>query len=103
MLWQGHTIQVENGDDNLQAMQGTYSIEFEANVETTDLDVETKPNVEKKAGAKKKKKPADSDSDEEVLDNKLEDNPTQVIELELLFIPIFYPFKGLMEYEILME
>lgn len=80
VLWQGHTIQVENGN-NLQAIPTTYSIEFETHVdgETGDMDVETKPKVEKKAGGKKKKKP-ESDSDEEVLDNKLEDNPTQVKE-----------------------
>lgn len=79
VLWQGHTIQVENGDGNLQGMSGTYSIEFETNVEGGDMDVDTKPKVEKKTGAKRKKKMAESDSDEEVLDNKLEDNPAQVI------------------------
>lgn len=41
-----------------------------------DMEVDTKPKVEKKTGKKKKK--AESDSDEEVLDNKLEDNPAQV-------------------------
>lgn len=78
MLWQGHTIQVENGDGNMQSMQGTYSIEFETNIEGNDMDVETKPKVEKKTGTKRKKKMAETDSDEEVLDNKLEDNPAQV-------------------------
>lgn len=77
VLWQGHTIQVENGG-NLQAIPGTYSIEFGGHVEPTEM-VETKPKVEKKTGIKKKKK-TDSDSDEEVLDNKLEDNPAQVKE-----------------------
>lgn len=81
MLWQGHTIQVENGDGNLQAMQGTYSIEFEPNVdgETGDMEVDTKPKVEKKVAVKRKKKMAESDSDDDVFDNKLEDNPSQVI------------------------
>lgn len=60
-------------------MPGTYSIEFETNVEGNEMDVDTKPKVEKKTGTKKKKKLAESDSDEDVLDNKLEDNPTQVI------------------------
>ncbi|KPI91816.1 hypothetical protein RR46_15320 [Papilio xuthus] len=82
VLWQGHTIQVENGDGNLQAMQGTYSIEFEPNVdgETGDMEVDTKPKVEKKVAVKRKKKMAESDSDEDVFDNKLEDNPAQVKE-----------------------
>lgn len=83
VLWQGHTIQVENGEANIQTMQGSY-IEFEASVETTEIELDTKPKVEKKAGAKKKKKMADSDSDEEVLDNKLEDNPAQVIKYSTL-------------------
>lgn len=78
VLWQGHTIQVENGGANLQTIPGTYSIEFESHVEGDpgDMEVDTKPKVEKKTGKKKKK--AESDSDEEVLDNKLEDNPAQV-------------------------
>lgn len=84
VLWQGHTIQVENGNPNLTNMQGQYTIEFEPQVdgESGELDVDTKPKVEKKTVLKKRKK-ADSDSDEEVLDNKLEDNPTQVIHLNL--------------------
>lgn len=79
VLWQGHTIQVENGDGNMQTMQTTYTLEFGPNVdgETTELEVDTKPKVEKKVGMKRKKK-TDSDSDEDVIDNKLEDNPTQV-------------------------
>ncbi|XP_045524675.1 uncharacterized protein LOC123714466 [Pieris brassicae] len=80
VLWQGHTIQVENGDGNLQGMQTQYSIEFEANVENQEMDVETKPKMEKKAGIKRKKKVAESDSDDEVLGNSLEDNPEQVKE-----------------------
>lgn len=70
---------MENGAANLQSIPGTYSIEFESHVEGEpgDMEVDTKPKVEKKTGNKKKKK-AESDSDEEVLDNKLEDNPTQV-------------------------
>ncbi|XP_022126285.1 uncharacterized protein LOC111000964 [Pieris rapae] len=80
VLWQSHTIQVENGDGNLQGMQTQYSIEFEANVENQEMDVETKPKMEKKAGIKRKKKVAESDSDDEVLGNSLEDNPEQVKE-----------------------
>ena len=70
---------MENGAANLQNIPGTYSIEFEPHVEGEpgDMEVDTKPKVEKKTGNKKKKK-AESDSDDEVLDNKLEDNPTQV-------------------------
>lgn len=81
VLWQGHTIQVENGDASMQGIATSYTIQFGSHVEgeTGELDVETKPKVEKKTGMKKKKK-ADSDSDEEVLDNKLEDNPAQVKE-----------------------
>ncbi|XP_049873563.1 uncharacterized protein LOC126372067 isoform X2 [Pectinophora gossypiella] len=80
VLWQGHTIQVENGDANMQGMQQTYNIEFESvEAEPGDMDVETKPKVEKKVVTKKKKKP-ESDSDDDVFDNKLEDNPTQVKE-----------------------
>lgn len=79
VLWQGHTIQVENGDGNLQAIQTQYSIEFETNVENQEMDVETKPKMEKKAGVKRKKKVAESDSDDEVFGNSLEDNPEQVI------------------------
>lgn len=99
VLWQGHTIQVENGG-NLQALPGTYSIEFESHVEgeTPDMEVDTKPKVEKKAGTKKKKK-SDSDSDEEVLDNKLEDNPTQVWYLLRLCIRnILYYSKNLFRF-----
>lgn len=64
----------------MQGMQGTYSIAFETNVdgETGDMEVDTKPKVEKKVGTKRKKKLAESDSDEDVFDNKLEDNPSQV-------------------------
>lgn len=60
-------------------MSTSYTLEFGPNVdgETGDLEVDTKPKVEKKGGMKRKKK-TDSDSDEEVLDNKLEDNPAQV-------------------------
>ncbi|XP_063617057.1 uncharacterized protein LOC134790173 [Cydia splendana] len=79
VLWQGHTIQVENGEANMQGMQGAYSIEF-SNVDGDGMEVETKPKMEKKGGAKRKKKGAETDSDEEVLDNKLEDNPLQVKE-----------------------
>lgn len=68
---------MENGEANLQGMQGAYSIAFEANVDGAEMEVDTKPKVEKK-GARRKKKGAETDSDEEVLDNKLEDNPTQV-------------------------
>ncbi|XP_041975652.1 uncharacterized protein LOC121730603 [Aricia agestis] len=80
VLWQGHTIQVENGNANIQGMSASYSIEFDPGVEGGELDVDTKPKVEKKGGMKKKKKMADSDSDDDVLDNKLEDNPAQVKE-----------------------
>lgn len=76
VLWQGHTIQVENGSGGLQTIPGTYTMEFGPHVDTGELDVDTKPKVEKKMGKKKKKN--DSESDEEVLDNKLEDNPLQV-------------------------
>lgn len=71
---------MENGEGNLQNMTGSYNIEFETNpdVEAGEMDIqEIKPKVEKKG--KKKKKGNDSDSDEEVIDNKLEDNPVQVI------------------------
>lgn len=42
------------------------------------MEVDTKPKVEKKTFAKKKKK-AESDSDDDTFDNKLEDNPAQVL------------------------
>ncbi|KOB78160.1 Guanine nucleotide exchange factor DBS, partial [Operophtera brumata] len=74
VLWQGHTIQVENGA-SLQALPGTYTMEFGPHIETGDLDVDKKPKMEKKTGKKKKK--SESESDEDVLDNKLEDNPAQ--------------------------
>lgn len=73
---------MENGEGNLQNISGTYNLQFEAHpdVEGTEMDIqEIKPKVEKKG--KKKKKGNDSDSDEEVIDNKLEDNPTQVGEI----------------------
>lgn len=78
MLWQGHTIQVENGSGQLQAIPTTYTMEFGPHVdgETTDLDVDTKPKMEKKLMKKKVK--MDTTSDDEVMDNKLEDNPAQV-------------------------
>lgn len=73
----------------MQSIPGTYSIEFGSHVdnEPGDMEVDTKPKVEKKTGNKKKKK-TDSDSDEEVLDNKLEDNPTQVRILDKLILKI---------------
>lgn len=77
VLWQGHTIQVENGDANLQGMQPAYNIQFGTVNEAGEMEVETKPKVEKKVITKKKKK-TDSDSDDDVFDNKLEDNPLQV-------------------------
>lgn len=79
MLWQGHTIQVENGDGSMQNLNNSYNITFEPNpdVEATEMDIqEIKPKVEKKIGKKKKK--VDDESDDDVLDNKLEDNPAQV-------------------------
>lgn len=83
MLWQGHTIQVENGA-SLQALPGTYTMEFGPHIETGDLDVDKKPKMEKKTGKKKKK--SESESDEDVLDNKLEDNPAQVLYFLFLFL-----------------
>lgn len=77
---------MENGDGTMQNMQTTYSIEFNSTVdgETVDMEVETKPKVEKKPIPKKKKKiiGAESDSDEEDR-NKLEDNPMQVNRISL--------------------
>jgi hypothetical protein len=66
----------------MQTMTTSYTLEFGPNVDGDpgDLEVDTKPKMEKK-GVMKRKKKSDSDSDEEVLDNKLEDNPAQVIVL----------------------
>lgn len=81
MLWQGHAIQVENNEGTIQNIGGGYSIGFSGNneVEGGEIEMETKPKVEKKAAQKRKKKMgADSESDDDVADNRLEDNPTQV-------------------------
>lgn len=64
-------------------MGGGNYMEFGANPnvdgEGGEMEIaEIKPKVEKKTVIKKKKKGGDSDSDDEVIDNKLEDNPTQV-------------------------
>lgn len=71
---------MENGSGQLQAIPTTYTMEFEPHVdsETTELEVDTKPKMEKKM---KKKIKMDSASDDDVIDNKLEDNPAQVINI----------------------
>lgn len=70
---------MENGDGNMQGITQQYNIQFATvEVEPPDMEVDTKPKVEKKTFAKKKKK-AESDSDDDTFDNKLEDNPAQVL------------------------
>lgn len=62
----------------MQGLPQQYNIQFATvEVEPPDMEVDTKPKVEKKTFAKKKKK-AESESDDDTFDNKLEDNPAQV-------------------------